>query len=118
AEVGRAEPLFARYSGEFGPKTSSRCCGWRVRHLGWPVVVADTFRIERPGTLLDASFELPDPCSTTAWSPSSWMRPRQKSPSSSRVFPSAVTAQRYIGVVDRKSTRLNSSHDQMSYAVF
>ena len=24
------------------------------------VVVADTFRIERPGTLLDASFELPD----------------------------------------------------------
>src|SRR5207247_5281525 len=60
AEVRRAEPLFARYSGEFGPKTSSRCCGWRVRHLGWPVVVADTFRIERPGTLLDASFELPD----------------------------------------------------------
>jgi len=58
--VRRAEPLFARYSGEFGPKTSSRCCGWRVRYLGWPVVVADTFRIERPGTLLDASFELPD----------------------------------------------------------
>ena len=81
AEVRRAEPLWARYSGEFGAEDFAQVLLWRVRHLGWPVVVADTFRIERPGTLLDASFELPDALLDDGWSPSSWMRPRQKSPS-------------------------------------
>src|SRR2546428_6486471 len=28
------------------------------------------------------------------------------------------TGRRVVGVLDRKSTRLNSSHDQISYAVF
>src|SRR2546421_9701073 len=32
--------------------------------------------------------------------------------------PEAATARHCEGYVDRKSTRLNSSHDQISYAVF
>mgnify|MGYP000660259756 CR=1 FL=1 len=42
----------------------------------------------------------------------------EQNPNWSRVFAPGSELQNYTERVDRKSTRLNSSHDQISYAVF
>src|SRR5216683_5881312 len=58
------------------------------------------------------------PYTTLFRSPQRYAPPTLRMQSFMRERPEAVQAPRTLRKLDRKSTRLNSSHDQISYAVF
>src|SRR3989440_8276439 len=57
------------------------------------------------------------PRGTVLTRPSSFLHARSIAPQTGRAI-MVETSPRRISMLDRKSTRLNSSHDQISYAVF